>query len=78
MIARVVAVEPTVTFTTTLREAEILRALVGGVGVHTTGVASLWVRDVLECLTAAGIAPSETFSDYFTGKVETKAVLVKK
>jgi hypothetical protein len=68
-------VEPTVTLEMTLGEAEVLRALVGGIEFGTTGRVAQSMRDLFHALKAAGVNPDETFSDFFTGKVGTKAVL---
>lgn len=76
MIAKAVHVEPTVTIEMTLREAEILRALVGGVVVENTGAAAKTIRDFFNTLTTAGVChETDSFSDFFTGTVKTKAVL---
>lgn len=74
MIAQAVHVDPTVTISMTLAEAEVLRALVGGIGYTATGRVSQSMRDLFHALQSAGVNPDETFTDFFKGSVETKAV----
>jgi hypothetical protein len=75
--AHVVEVEPMVNLSMRLADAEVLKALVGGIDYQTTGRVAQSMRDLFHALKDAGVNPDETFSDFFTGKVVTKAVLVK-
>ena len=76
MIAKAIHVDPVVTIEMTLREAEILRALVGGIEVTITGAVGKTIRDLFNALTTAGVChETATFSDFFVGSVKTKAVL---
>lgn len=69
MKAKAVTTITGVTLEMTLREAEILKALVGGIGLGGVGVVDDMLSETFYALKAAGVGAgddkTESFSDFF-------------
>ena len=73
MNAKAIHVDPKVVVEMTMREAEILRALLGGIDYKAVSESTRAMKELFDVLAAAGVKPeTESFSNFFNGRVETK------
>ncbi len=74
-VFKVTETEPTVQFTWTLSQMQVIYALFTGIKVQSTGLPAKVIKDFYNGMKEAGISSDKTYSDYFKGEVETKPVL---